>query len=55
VIVSLTAGYWFGHKPSGTWGGSDRLSRWPSNVARTLFRIGMPYYRKILSQHEENR
>ena len=52
VAGSLIARHWFGDEPNGTIGAMCGFSLGLAWYARTLFRIGMPYYREILSQYE---
>jgi hypothetical protein len=54
VSGSLVAQHWLGDKPDGTIGAVCGFLMGLAWYARTLFRIGMPYYRQILSQHENH-
>ena len=52
IGCSLIARYWFGDEPNGTIGAACGFVLGVAWYARTLFRIGMPYYREILSHHD---
>ena len=51
VAGSLIAQHWFGDEPDGTIGAAFGFLLGMAWYSRTLFRIGMPYYRQILSQY----
>jgi hypothetical protein len=53
VVGSLVARHLFGGEPSGTIGAAGGFVLGMAWYGRTLFRIGMPYYREILSQREK--
>ena len=54
AVGSLIARHWFGDEPNGTIGAACGFLLGMAWYCRTLFRVGMPYYREILSQHEKN-
>ena len=54
VIGSLIARHWFGDEPDGTWGAAIGFVAGLVWFEHTLFRLGMPYYREILSHHDKN-
>ena len=53
VVGSLIARHWFGDEPNGTIGAACGFLLGMVWYGRTLFHIGMPYYRQILSKHEK--
>lgn len=52
VTGSLISCHWFGDEPNGTIGAVCGFVLGMAWYERTLFRIGMPYYREMLSQDE---
>ena len=54
VVGSLIARHWFGDEPNGTIGAAGGFLLGMAWYGLTLFCIGMPYYREILSRHEKN-
>src|SRR5262245_36371751 len=52
VVGNSIARHWFGDEPNGTIGAGCGFVLGMAWYARTLYRIGMPYYREILSHYE---
>ena len=55
VIGSLIAKKWLGDEPDGAWGAAVGFLVGMLWYARTLYRIGMPYYRRIVVDTDRDR
>lgn len=53
IVGSLIASHWFGDEPNGTIGALVGFLLGMAWYGRTLYRVGMPYYREILSHHDK--
>ena len=55
IVGSLISERWFGDEPSGTIGAACGFILGMIWYGRTLYRVGMPYYRRILSEYEKKK